>query len=182
MRLADRRRTPLIIGVAIILMGIGGAIVGPRIGSAEEAQQLPLPPKAGGWLAKLPADQQIEAIDRQLRGFDMAMFEVNYRYTEMYFGAVVGTWGDALETGATRAWAIMNGYERRPKRRANAEEIFFKEAYPQVLDAIRKQDIAMFKERVDVLRTACNACHAAEKVPFIQVGLPAIKQAPLVHD
>ena len=38
--------------------------------------------QAGGWLKKLAADKQVEAIDRQLRGFDMAMFEVNYRYTE----------------------------------------------------------------------------------------------------
>jgi hypothetical protein len=51
-----------------------------------------------------------------------------------------------------------------------------------VLDAIRKKDIALFKKRVDALRHACNACHGAEKVPFIKVGLPSIKQTPLVND
>jgi hypothetical protein len=88
----------------------------------------------------------------------MAMFEVNYRYTEMYFGAIEGNWDYALYTGEKIAWAIMNGFERRPKRRANAEEIFLEEAYPQVLDAIRKKDIAL------------------------HVGIPAIKQAPLLHE
>lgn len=171
-------RTASGVGLVIGMLTVGGA-VGLRTGNAQE---LPAPPKAGGWLAKLPPGQQIEAIDRQLRGFDMAMFEVNYRYTEMYFGAMEGNWDYALYTGEKIAWAIINGYERRPKRRANADEIFFKEAYPQVLEAIKKKDIALFKERVDVLRTACNACHTAEKVPFIQVGLPAIKQAPLVHN
>lgn len=172
------RRTRLIFSFVVGVIFFAGAVGS----SAGHAQQLPPSPKAGGWLQKLPPEKQIEAIDRQLRGFDMAMFEVNYRYTEMYFGAMEGNWDYALYTGEKIAWAIMNGFERRPKRRANAEELFLKEAYPQVLDAIKKKDVALFKERFDVMRNACNACHAAEKVPFIRVGIPAIKQAPLVHE
>lgn len=144
--------------------------------------QMPEPPKPGGWLKKLPPNQQTDAIDRQLRGFDMAMFEVNYRYIEMYFGAIEGNWDYALYTGEKIAWALMNGYERRPKRRANAEEIFLKGAYPKVLDAIRKKDIALFKQSFGELRSACNACHTAENVPFIHVGVPAVKQTLLVND
>jgi len=171
------QRQRLIAGIVATLF-VAGAAAGLGIANA----QMPNPPPTSGWLRKLPPDKQIDAIDRQLRGFDMAMFEVNYRYTEMYFAGIEGNWDYALYTGEKIAWAIQNGFERRPKRRANAEEIFFKEAYPQVLEAIRKKDIALFKERVDVLRSACNACHSAEKVPFIQVGTPSIKQAPLVHN
>ncbi|MBI1728034.1 MAG: hypothetical protein HYR50_12280 [Candidatus Rokubacteria bacterium] len=157
-----------LVGLAVIVFALGGGI-----GNAQG-------PKPGGWLGKLPAEKQIEAIDRQLRGFDMAMFEVNYRYTEMYFGAIEGNWDYALYTGEKIAWAIENGFERRPKRRANAEAIFLKGAYPPVIDAIKKKDPALFKERFDALRAACNACHAAEAVAFIKVGIPAIKQTPLV--
>ncbi|MCK6450392.1 MAG: hypothetical protein L6R19_05990 [Alphaproteobacteria bacterium] len=169
----DLRRPRAIMGIVAVASLVGFATV---------QAQVPNPPQAGGWLKALPPDKQTEAIDRQLRGFDMAMFEVNYRYTEMYFGAIEGNWDYARYTGEKIAWAIMNGYERRPKRRANAEEIFLKVAYPNVLDAIKKKDIALFKERFDVLRAACNACHTAEKVEFIQVGIPAIKQAPLFHN
>ena len=123
----------------------------------------------------------MEAIDRQLRGFAMAMFEVSYRYTEMYFGAIEGNWDYALYTGEKMSWAVTNGYERRPKRKASALEYFFKEAYPNVIDAIKKKDIALFKQRIDALRGACNACHTAEKVEFIHVGIPSIKQTPLVN-
>jgi hypothetical protein len=112
----------------------------------------------------------------------MAMFEVNYRYIEMYFGAIEGNWDYALYTGEKIAWALMNGYERRPKRRANAEEIFLKGAYPAVLDAIRKKDLLQFKKSFDEMRTTCNACHTAEKVPFIHVGIPSVKQTPLVNN
>ena len=174
--ITHRHRSRLIVGAFITLLAAAASALGIAYA------QTPNPPRAAGWLKALPPDKQIEAIDRQLRGFDMAMFEVNYRYTEMYFAGIEGNWDYALYTGEKIAWAIQNGYERRPKRRANAEELFFKEAYPQVLDAIRKKDIALFKERIDVLRTACNACHTAEKVGFIQVGIPSIKQTPLVHN
>ncbi|KAB2874613.1 MAG: hypothetical protein F9K38_15515 [Pseudorhodoplanes sp.] len=172
-----RQRPRFIAGIATILLVAAGAF---GIGIAYA--QMPNPPQAGGWLKALPPERQIEAIDRQFRGFDMAMFEVNYRYTEMYFAGIEGNWDYALYTGEKIAWAIQNGFERRPKRRANAQEIFFKEAYPQVLSAIRKKDIARFKESVDALRGACNACHTAERVGFIHVGIPSIKQTPLINN
>ena len=172
------RRPRLIFSIIATIVLIAGSLMGSHIGFA----QVPDSPRPGGWLKSLPPEKQIEAIDRQFRGFDMAMFEVNYRYTEMYFAGIEGNWDYALYTGEKIAWAIQNGFERRPKRRKNAEEIFFKGPYPEVLDAIRKKDIKLFKDRVDVLRTACNACHIAEKVGFIQVGTPSIKQTPLVHN
>lgn len=174
---SSRRRSHLIAGFVISALVVGGAL-GLRMGHA----QVPNPPKAGGWLKKLEPNQQTDAIDRQLRGFDMAMFEVGYRYGEMYFAGIEGNWDYALYTGEKIAWAMQNGYERRPARRANAEQIFFKEAYPQVLDAIRKKDSTLFKQRVDALRSACNACHVAERVPFIKIGLPAVKQVPVTNE
>ena len=137
---------------------------------------------ASGWLRSTPADKQMDAIDRQLRGFDMAMVEVGYRYTEMYFGAMEGNWDYALYTGEKLAWAMENGFERRPKRRPNGEAIFLKGGpYGQLIEAIKKKDLTLFKQRFDVLREACNACHAAEKVAFIRVGIPTYKQTPIVN-
>jgi hypothetical protein len=107
---------------------------------------------------------------------------VNYRYIEMYFGAMEGNWDYALYTGEKLAWAMQNGFQRRPKRQASGEMIFFKQPYPDLIDAIKKKDIALFKQRFDTLRHACNACHVAEKVPFIQVGIPTFRHAPLVNN
>ena len=172
-----RQRLRLVAGLASAAL-IVIAAAAPQIGNA----QVPNPPKASGWLKALPEDEQTAAIDRQLRGFDMAMIEVNYRYVEMYFGAIEGNWDYALYTGEKIAWAIQNGFERRQKRRANAEMIFLKQVYPEVLDAIRKKDIALFKQRFDTLRQACNACHIAEKVPFIQIGIPTFRHVPMVNN
>jgi hypothetical protein len=156
------------IGATLLLVGAAGA-------------QMPNPPPTAGWLRALPPEKQTDAIDRQLRGFDAAMVEVGYRYAEMYFGAIEGNWDYALYTGEKLAWAMMNGFERRQRRRKNGEEIFFNGAYPQVLAAIRKKDPAEFKVRFDEMTTQCNACHAAEKVPFIMVATPTRKLTPLIN-
>ena len=143
--------------------------------------QMPGPPPAAGWLKALPPDRQVNAIDRQLRGFDAAMVEVGYRYTEMYFGATEGNWDYALYTGERLAWAMMNGFERRPRRRANGESIFLKGIYPEVLAAIRARNLVLFRERFDEMTSQCNACHSAEKVPFMVVGIPTQRLTPLIH-
>jgi hypothetical protein len=155
-----------------LLMGI--VLFSGRPGSlAQDAK--------GGWLAPLAPEVQREAIERQLRGFDVTMAEVGYRYSELYFGAVEGNWDYALYTAEKIGVAIQNGLERRPKRRANAEAIFLKSVYPAVLEALKQKDAPLFKARFDAMRAACNACHVAEEVPFIRVGVPAHQQTPLVH-
>ncbi len=177
-KLGMRLRQPrLFAKLAASALIVGGAF-GLGVGNA----QVPNPPKASGWLKKLPPDEQTAAIDRQLRGFDMAMIEVGYRYVEMYFAAIEGNWDYALYTGEKIAWAMQNGFERRQKRRESGETIFFKQVYPELLAAIKKKDIALFKQRFDTLRHACNACHVAEKVPFIQIGIPTSRQVPMVNN
>jgi hypothetical protein len=121
----------------------------------------------GGWLAPLAPEAQLEALERQLRGFDMA---------------IEGNWEYALYTAEKIGVAIENGLERRPKRRANAETIFLKSVYPAVLEALKQKDPTLFKQRFDSLRSACNACHAAEEVAFVRVGIPTLKQTPLVNN
>jgi hypothetical protein len=143
--------------------------------------QMPDPPSAGGWLAALPEDKRIDAIDRQLRGFDMAMVETGYRYTEMYFAAKEGNWDFALYNAQKLAVAIMNGYERRPKRRANSDAVFLKGAYPEVLTAIRSKDAATFDTRFDEMTAQCNACHAAENVAYMKVAMPTQRLSPIAN-
>ena len=75
--------------------------------------------------------------------------------------------------------ALRLGLEREPARRANAESLLLKGPLPQILDAIKKKDAALFKQRIETLRAACTACHAAEKHAFIKIGLPIAKRNPV---
>lgn len=135
----------------------------------------------GGWLAPLGPEAQREALERQLRGFDVTMAEVGYRYTEMYFGAVEGNWDYAFYMAEKLGVALQNGLERRPKRRISAEGLFLQGVYPAMLAALKQRDSLLFEGRFDTMRAACNACHIAEDVPFIRVGVPTHPLTPLVH-
>jgi hypothetical protein len=134
---------------------------------------------ASSWLVGLKPDARIPAIQRQLRGFETTMAEVAYRYGELYFGALEGNWEYAGHMAMTMADALRLGLEREPARRANAESLFLKSALPPVVDAIKKKDAALFKERFETLRAACTSCHAAEKHAFIRIGLPKVKRNPV---
>jgi hypothetical protein len=109
----------------------------------------------------------------------MAMVETGYRYAEIYFTVKNGNWDFALYNAQKLAVAIMNGFERRPKRRANSEALFLKGAYPEVLAAIRAKGSSAFEARFDDMTTQCNARHAAESLPFTKVARPTQKLSPI---
>jgi hypothetical protein len=132
-----------------------------------------------GWLVALKPDARIPAIQRQLRGFDTTMAEVSYRYGEMYFAGVEGNWDYAAHMAMTLERALRLGLERGPSRKPNAENLFLKGPLPQVLDAIQKKDGALFKQRIETMRAACTACHAAENHAFIRIGVPTAKRNPV---
>jgi hypothetical protein len=61
----------MIISLAVVrVMGLA-VVTGPPTTVAQGVKD--------GWLERLTPDAQIDALEQQLRGFDMAMVEVNYR-------------------------------------------------------------------------------------------------------
>ncbi len=78
--------------------------------------------------------------------------------------------------------AITLGLERRPQYRKNAEALLLKGPLPQVVEAIKAKDAALFKERIETLRAACTSCHAAEAHAFIKIGVPTVRRNPVVSD
>lgn len=56
---------------------------------------------------------------------------------------------------------------KRPKRRANAEALFLGEPWEGLHEALESQDPARIGPAFARAKSACMACHAAERVPFI---------------
>jgi hypothetical protein len=133
----------------------------------------------GGWYLKLSPDARARAVERQLRGMPTAMAEVAYRYTEMYFGGIDGNWDYAAHMAQELRAALEAGLERRPRHRKSAEAIFLKGALPSMAEAITRKDVELFRQRVETLRAACTACHAAEGVPFIRIAVPTTRINPV---
>lgn len=72
------------------------------------------------WLSGT-VNERFDAVARHLRGFDMAMVEVGYRYTELYWAGQDGNWPYATYQLDKIETAMANGLERRPKRAASAK-------------------------------------------------------------
>lgn len=135
--------------------------------------QPPTAPGQGGWLAGT-VDERFDTVARQLRGFDMAMVETGYRYSELHWAAQDENWEYARYQLEKIRTAVENGLERRPLRAASAET-FLTLVLPAVEAAIDRRDAALLQERLDTLRSTCNSCHEAEDVAFIHVGVPEVR-------
>ena len=175
----SQRRPLLAVLAAAALVGAGAAAAWTAATAQTHQHQQAAAPEKAGWLAKLAPEARTEAIQRQLRGFETTMAEVAYRYGEMYWGGVDGNWGYAEHMHEELGKAIELGLERRPEYRQSAETFLLKTTLPQVGEAIKKKDQALFKQRIEGLRAACTGCHAAEKHPFIKIGLPTVRRNPV---
>ena len=181
-RLDRRIRSVLVMALAATLVGLGAA-AGWEAVRAQSHSHMHMPGMdMGGWYVRLKPDARPAAIERQFRGFETTMAEVAYRYTEMYFGGVDGNWDYAAHMAEHLGDALTAGLERRPQYRKSAEALFLKGPYPQVMDAIKAKDAALFKQRIETLRAACTACHAAEAHPFIKIGVPTVRRNPVVNE
>jgi len=129
------------------------------------------------WLASGSTYERFFKVSKHLRGFDMAMAEVGYRFSELYWAGQDKNWEFAKYHLEKIRAAIKNGIERRPKRAQSAQII-----YPS-LDMLEKslglKDSAQFKSAMENLKNTCNACHSTEKVQFIQVEFPLQRLSPI---
>jgi hypothetical protein len=172
-----RRLVAVLVATGLVTLG---AVAAWNVAAAQHSHMHMQDMEDGsGWLAKLSPDARSKAIERQLRGWETTMAEVSYRYTEMYWGGVDGNWDYAAHMSEELEKAIGLGLERRPQYRKSAETFLLTTALPQVGEAIKKKDAALFKQRIESLRAACTACHAAEKHAFIKIGLPTVRRNPI---
>jgi hypothetical protein len=131
----------------------------------------------GDWL-RGTAPEQTKVLEKQLRGLDVAMFEIGYRFTELHFAGQDGNWDYARYHAEKIDLAMRLALERRPKR-SKSSQPFLNEALPAVLRAIQAADREQFTQAMERLRISCMKCHTDEKVPYFTVELPEHRLAPI---
>lgn len=147
------------------------AAVAWRRASAAAAGQ------AGDWLKGAPAEQ-VHLLEKHLRGTDVAMWEIGYRFAELTFAGQDGNWDYAKYQAEKIDLALRLALERRPKRAQSAQP-FLNEDLPFVQRAIEGGDRAAFRDAMERLRTSCMRCHTNEKVPYFTVELPERRISPV---
>lgn len=126
-------------------------------------------PRPNDWLLSAENDEaRFKLIQRQMRGFDQPMWEVGERFERLH---------DALEREnyelAVYHWdkirtTIENGAVKRPARRANAEALFLTDdVWNEAKAGFESRDAAKAWAAFDLARTACQSCHQAEKVEYM---------------
>ena len=131
----------------------------------------------GEWI-KGTEKEKIKTIENQFRGFDNAMVETGYRYQELYWAGQDENWEYATYQLDKIKTAIDNGLQRRPKRAASAQS-FLNTAIPAMKESINKKDTAAFNRDFIIFQSACQSCHIAEKVAFIQQKIPDKRLSPI---
>jgi cytochrome c556 len=145
-------------------------------GRTSEPPAANVPPEAQ-WLLAGSNDERFARVAKQLRGFDVAMVEVGYRYEALYWAGKDANWGFADYQAKKIRTAIENGLERRPKRAPSAK--MFDGPLAATEKAITASDAAAFASAFDTLTATCNACHQAERVPFITIAPPTVRASPV---
>ena len=125
---------------------------------------------AAEWLTGTTGEK-LQEVERHLRGLDVAMVEIGYRFSELYFAGSDGNWEYAKYQVDKIETALRLALIRRPQRAASAEPFLNEDLLP-VKEVIEQRDGQAFMPVMDRLRTACMKCHVAEQVPHFTVELP----------
>ena len=117
--------------------------------------------------------QRIDTVARHLRGNDLVMWEVNYRYNKLYEAIKTSNNEYALYQLKKIKLTMANGAERRSKRK-KSYEWFFANAIPPMEQAIidKKDPMSEFK----VFTSKCVTCHTMENVAYMPIKLPWLNE------
>jgi hypothetical protein len=132
---------------------------------------------SGDWLQAAP-QARTRQLERHLRGTDVAMWEIGYRFTELFYAGEDGNWDYAKYQAEKIELALRLALERRPKR-AQSAQAFLNDDLPVVRQAIESRDPAAFRDAMQRLRAGCVRCHTNEKLPFFTVELPERRISPV---
>ena len=144
----------------------------PKAGSSHSSKSY----DPAAWLVG-SVDERFALVGKHLRGFDVAMAEVGYRYGELCWASKDRNWDYARYQLSKLETVVRQAVERRPSRGKAAQML--DGAAGMVGAAIERRDAAAMDSSVTVLTATCNACHHASRVPFIHVEPPTERHSPV---
>jgi hypothetical protein len=170
-------RFALVLAITAAAAMEGGAQTEVSADPAPRATVADASSAGGGEWLRGDVETRFALVAKHLRGFDMAMVEVGYRYAELSWASRDRNWGYAAYQLGKIETAVANGIERRPGRATSAQMLAG--AVGQVKAAIGNRDGSALDAAISSLTTTCNACHRAEEVSFITVAPPTVRVAPV---
>lgn len=141
----------------------------------ESKETKPVQSNDSAWL-KGTTDEKFAQIEKHLRGLDVAMAEIGYRYSELHFAAKERNWEYAKYQTDKIDLTMRLALERRPKRAASSQP-FLNEDIPAVKQAIESKNAAMMNRALERLTNSCIACHRSENVLYFRSTVERLRNA-----
>ncbi len=132
---------------------------------------------ASGWL-KGGAEQKFKTLADIQPGLGTVMIEYSHRYSTMYYAAKAGNWPLAAYELKEELEIQEVGETTRPEK-ADALKAFERSFLNPLGKTIEAKDFKRFEASFKAGIQGCNACHMAQKVPFIKYQLPDSSPSPL---
>lgn len=129
----------------------------------------------GTWL-RGEATEVVAEIEHQFAGFSQTMWEVQYRYSELFWAGADENWEYADYQLEHIMEALEQGFVRRPEREPSSAQ-FVNQAAPALLKAIVAGDQQEFEKMFENMKNSCNTCHHMEDVAFITVVIPEVRKS-----
>lgn len=142
--------------IGLLIFGIHSAAASPLTKTTDN-----------NWLTGADDKTRAARLELYLGGFSTAMQDTGLRFAHVKQAIADENWELARYHWSKIATAIENGLMKRPARRANAEAIFLKRAWEPLDQALAEKKGEAVQAAFQKAREACMACHAAEKVPFM---------------
>lgn len=133
------------------------------------------PAGTDGWLTG-DVQQKFETVANHLGGLGRAMWEIDYRYQELYWAGQDENWQYAGHQVEELEETLEDALERRPAR-AHSAQHFLTVALPGLEEAIEQRDTEQFEIRFNTFMNTCNSCHALEGMQFIRVAIPTDRRS-----
>ncbi len=131
----------------------------------------------GNWL-RGDARENFAAVEEQFGGFGVTMWEMGYRYMELYWAGLDENWEYAEHQLEEMEEALRRGLVRRPERTASALD-FLEASLPAMHAAVESENLMEFREAFTVFTQSCNACHAREDHAYIRIAPPVLRMTPV---
>lgn len=125
------------------------------------------------WL-KGTMDERFGQVERHVRGLDLAMAEIGYRYGELLVAGRERNWDYAKYQAEKMDLSLRLALERRPKRAQSAQS-FLKENLPAVLRAVQSKNEQHLDVSLEQLHNSCVTCHRSENVLYFRGALERIR-------
>ncbi|MGC1524354.1 MAG: hypothetical protein WA803_22635 [Steroidobacteraceae bacterium] len=120
------------------------------------------------WLLSAPSDEErFRRLQQQLRGFDLTMWEVGERFRRMHEALARANYELALYHWSKITATINNGLVRRPGKVSNARAFLLASNSDDIHAKIDARTPQSAWEGFNRAKVACQACHQAENVAFV---------------